>query len=315
VTEHQQTVRVERTIPAPPHRVYRAWLDPACVRQWMAPGDFRTTQVEIDERVGGRYAIRHESAGHVVGGFEAEILELILDRRIVWRWGFVGAEGLNGAVYDSILTVTFADAPGGATRLTLVHERLEALAAALPEVARNVGAGWEDVLRKLAAAAVLADPLAQELLRAPLLARLAYNGLDSFPRVIPIGYYWNGAQIVVCTAATAPKVRALAARPQVALTIDTDTQPPHVLLVRGTARIEIVDGVAPEYLAAAKKSMAGEQLQAFEAQVRATYPQMARIAIEPGWAKLLDFETRMPQFLEELARRSQSNAGRPGVNG
>jgi hypothetical protein len=88
-----------------------------------------------------------------------------------------------------------------------------------------------------------------------------------------------------------------------------------VLLVRGTARIEIVDGVAPEYLAAAKKSMAGEQLQAFEAQVRATYPQMARIAIEPGWAKLLDFETRMPQFLEELARRSQSNAGRPGVNG
>jgi hypothetical protein len=55
--------------------------------------------------------------------------------------------------------------------------------------------------------------------------------------------------------------------------------------------------------------MEGEKLQAFEAQVRATYPQMARIAIEPGWAKLLDFEARMPTFLEELVRRSQSNAG------
>jgi hypothetical protein len=161
---------------------------------------------------------------------------------------------------------------------------------------------------------VLNDPLAQELLHAPLLARLAYNGLDSFPRVIPIGYYWNGAQIVVCTATTAPKVRALAARPQVALTIDTDTQPPHVLLVRGTVHIEIVDGIPPEYLAAAKKSMAGEQLQAFAAQVRAMYPQMARIAIEPQWAKLLDFETRMPTFLEELARRGQSTAGQSGVN-
>jgi hypothetical protein len=31
--------------------------------------------------------------------------------------------------------------------------------------------------------------------------------------VIPIGFYWNGSQIVVCTAATAPKVKALTSRP------------------------------------------------------------------------------------------------------
>jgi hypothetical protein len=65
----------------------------------------------------------------------------------------------------------------------------------------------------------------------PLLARLADDGLDGFPRVIPIGYHGNGAQFVVYTAATAPKVRALATRSQVALTIDTDTQRAHVLLV------------------------------------------------------------------------------------
>src|SRR5258708_12150803 len=90
---------------------------------------------------------------------------------------------------------------------------------------------------------VLNDPLAQELLHAPLVARLAYNGLDSLPRVIPIGYYWNGAQIVVCTATTAPKVRALAARPQVAVTIHTHTHPPHVLLLPRTAHLHILDGV------------------------------------------------------------------------
>src|SRR6266542_251315 len=43
---------------------------------------------------------------------------------------------------------------------------------------------------------------------------------DGFPRVIPIGFWWNGTDIVVCTAPTAPKVKALGERPNVALTID-----------------------------------------------------------------------------------------------
>ena len=41
---------------------------------------------------------------------------------------------------------------------------------------------------------------AQELLRSTSLARFAYNGRDGFPRVIPIGFYWTGERIVVCTA-------------------------------------------------------------------------------------------------------------------
>ncbi len=149
----------------------------------------------------------------------------------------------------------------------------------------------------------LNDPLGQELLHASRLVRLAYTGVDGFPRVIPIGFYWNGAQIIVCTATSAPKVRALAKNPKVALTIDTDTQPPHVLLVRGTAHIEVVEGVPFEYLEASKKGIPAEQWNAFEAQVRALYRQMARIAITPEWAKLFDFETRLPDFLAQLAGR------------
>ena len=147
---------------------------------------------------------------------------------------------------------------------------------------------------------VLADPLAQELLRSPLLARLGYNGPDGAPRVVPIGYLWNGSTFVVCTATMAPKVRALEMNPKVALSIDTDTQPPHVLLVRGTARIEIVDGVPTEFLEASQKVLPREQWSQFEAQVRSLYPQMARITIEPDWAKLLDFETRFPTAVEKL---------------
>jgi hypothetical protein len=97
--------------------------------------------------------------------------------------------------------------------------------------------------------------------------------------VIPIGFHWDGLQIIVCTATTAPKVRALSRRPEVALTIDTEDSPAKALLVHGEASIEIVDGVPTEYLAASSKSMDAAQLREFERQVRAVYRQMARISI------------------------------------
>ena len=144
---------------------------------------------------------------------------------------------------------------------------------------------------------------ATELLRSALLLRLAYNGADGLPRVIPIGFHWNGEQIVICTATTAPKVRALSARPEVAVTIDVGSTPSEArsVLVRGIATVEIVDGVPDEYLAGARKTLDAEHVEAFEQQVRATYPQMARISIEPRWARFYDFGAgRLPAFLSEL---------------
>jgi len=142
-------VRLERTIPAPPAEVYRAWLDPDLLRRWLAPGGLEVTRAEVDERVGGRFRIWQADAGSDVGGFECELLELVPDRRIVYRWGFVGPQRTDGPAYDSLLTVTLADAPGGGTTLTLVHERLDELAAAMPQVADNVEPGWASALDKL----------------------------------------------------------------------------------------------------------------------------------------------------------------------
>jgi len=150
---------------------------------------------------------------------------------------------------------------------------------------------------------VMNDPLAQELLTSTIPARLAYIGLDGFPRAIPIGFLWDGTQFVIGTATNSPKMQALSANPKVALTIDTNTFPPHVLLVRGAARVEIVDGVAPEFLEASKRYVPPEQWQAFEQQVRALYKQQGRITIVRQWAKLLDFETRLPSAQEQLAAK------------
>jgi hypothetical protein len=72
------------------------------------------------------------------------------------------------------------------------------------------------------------------------------------------------------------------------------------------ASIEVVDGVPDEYLSAAKMPMSTEEREQFEKQVRSLYRQMARISIEPRWARYYDFSTgRRPEFLLELLADQQ----------
>jgi Pyridoxamine 5'-phosphate oxidase len=150
------------------------------------------------------------------------------------------------------------------------------------------------------------DPVAQELEKAPIHARLAYSAKDGSPRVIPIGYVWNGEVFAMGSPVNSPKVKALAANPKVALTVDTDSFPPHVLLVRGEAAVEVVDGVPDEFVEASRRFVGEEGMPEWEAGVRALYKQMAIIRVTPTWAKVLDFETRLPSPVEELIR---GNAG------
>jgi hypothetical protein len=152
--------------------------------------------------------------------------------------------------------------------------------------------------------AVMNDPVARRLLASSNPARLAYTALDGTPRVVPVGFAWNGAALVIGTVPGAAKVAALRANPSVALTIDTSPPvwPPNVLLIRGTAAVSIVDGVFPEYVDGARKLTPAEEFPQWEAGVHALYDEMARIDITPTWVKIHDFETRIPQAVEELAR-------------
>jgi nitroimidazol reductase NimA-like FMN-containing flavoprotein (pyridoxamine 5'-phosphate oxidase superfamily) len=148
----------------------------------------------------------------------------------------------------------------------------------------------------------LGHPAAQDLLRSAPLARLAYNGRDGFPRVIPCGFYWTGESVVICTATTAPKARALGVRPNVAVIIDGSTPTGEKsVLVRGIVQMDIVDGIPDEYLMAANKTMQETDVVEFERAVRGTYDQMVRISITPQWARFFDFGAgRLPRFLEDL---------------
>jgi hypothetical protein len=144
---------------------------------------------------------------------------------------------------------------------------------------------------------LLQHPASQELLHSKIPARLAYVWTDGTPRVIPIWFHWNGQEFIMASPPKAPKLKALAKNPKVSFTIDDNTFPHKVLLVRGTARLEPVNGIVPEYAAAAERYFGPEQGQAWVKQLLTLTPSMVRIRIAPEWVGLLDFQTRFPSAL------------------
>jgi hypothetical protein len=145
--------------------------------------------------------------------------------------------------------------------------------------------------------ALLQHPASQELLHSKIPARFAYIATDGTPRVIPIWYHWNGKDFVMATPPKAPKLKALAKNPRVSLTIDDNTFPHKVLLIRGTARLEPLDGIVPEYAMAADRYFGPEQGKAWVAGLAQMISSMVRVTVTPDWVGLLDFQTRFPSAL------------------
>jgi len=152
--------------------------------------------------------------------------------------------------------------------------------------------------------ALLEHPVAQELLRSSLPARLAYVRSDGAPDVVPIGFHWNGREVVLGTFPNSVKMHALHDGDRVALSIDNDTMPYKVLRIRGRVRTDLFEGIAPEYEAMARRSFGDEGGQGWIEQMRPITPTMARIYVTPEWVCVQDFQTRFPNELERAMERA-----------
>jgi hypothetical protein len=152
---------------------------------------------------------------------------------------------------------------------------------------------------------LLDDPVAQQLLHSHIPARLSYVWTDGTPRVVPIGYHWNGKEFVICTGPDAPKLEAIQDGSNVALSIDADRYPWKVLLVRGSVHTDMVRGIAPEYELLSVKMLGEEGARAWTDNMRPIMTEMARIFITPEWVGIIDFETRFPQYVERAMENAQ----------
>lgn len=151
---------------------------------------------------------------------------------------------------------------------------------------------------------LLETDVARRLLSSTIPARYAYTALDGTPRIVASWFVWTGEELVLPTFISAPhvshaafRVRALRARPDVAVSIDTESSPPEVLSLRGKAEITEIDGVAAEYAEAAHRFLGSEQAAGYLAEIDVPGTRMARIAVRPAWVAVIDFQSRMPSAL------------------
>jgi len=157
--------------------------------------------------------------------------------------------------------------------------------------------------------ALLDHPVAQAPLQSPLPARLAYLRSDGAPDVVPIGFHWNGTEIVLGTFPNSVKMHALHDGDKVALSIDSDTMPYQVLRIRGTVRTDVVEGIAPEYAAMTRRTLGDEVGQGWLEQMRPIVASMARIFVTPAWVCVQDFQTRFPNELERAMEAATEGHG------
>jgi uncharacterized protein YndB with AHSA1/START domain len=133
-------VTITRQIPAPPDRVFAAWLDPSIARKFFfATATGEMVRAEIDPRVGGKFTMVDRRDGK---DFEhvGKFLELDRPRRIVFEftvkgYGDVGSRisvDIQPSGSGSEVTLTYFDAP--------------------PDHAEKARAGWGTILAGLESA-------------------------------------------------------------------------------------------------------------------------------------------------------------------
>jgi hypothetical protein len=148
------------------------------------------------------------------------------------------------------------------------------------------------------------DPVAQQLLQSTIPARLAYTWRDGTPRVVPMWFHWTGEEFLMGAPPNAPKMKVLSDHPDVALTIDGNEWPYQVLAVRGSANVQVVTAIFPEYAAMARHYLGEEGGQQFLALAGQTFSRWSRIAIRPEAVRILDFQTRFPSAWSPRGGRS-----------
>lgn len=140
-TGDEHKLVLERPLPAPPDRVFDAWVNPETLVKWWGPEGFSTPELSLDVSTHGKWRTVMRSPDgerHIVSG-----VYLAIDRpaRLVFSWGWENEDGSAGHESEVELTLRAA---GSGTHLKLIHRRLEHT-----ESRDNHRLGWDSSLNDL----------------------------------------------------------------------------------------------------------------------------------------------------------------------
>jgi uncharacterized protein YndB with AHSA1/START domain len=108
---------LSRIINAPREKVFKAWTDPALLKQWFAPAPFTTPIVETDVRTGGSsYIVMRDPQGNEYPN-RGVYLEVVPNQKLVFTDAYTKAwEPSEKPFFTAVLT--FEDAGNGKTKYT-----------------------------------------------------------------------------------------------------------------------------------------------------------------------------------------------------
>ena len=86
---------LKRIFNAPPEKVFKAWTEPALLKQWFAPLPWTTAKVETEVRVGGANLIVMRSPDGKEYPNHSVYLEVVKNERLVFTDAFTAAWQLS----------------------------------------------------------------------------------------------------------------------------------------------------------------------------------------------------------------------------
>jgi uncharacterized protein YndB with AHSA1/START domain len=117
-TNHATFV-IERTYPAAPARVWRAWADPAEKRRWFGPQGPAKSEHELEFRVGGLERMTVQAPNGARYTFVARFQDIVEDVRFIHTYEM----HLDDArISVSVATVELEATAGGGTKLTMTEQ-------------------------------------------------------------------------------------------------------------------------------------------------------------------------------------------------
>ncbi|WP_335872563.1 SRPBCC family protein [Bacillus sp. 2205SS5-2] len=134
---HDFTLQLSKTFLVNIERVYRAWTRPEELEKWWGPAGFKTTIVEMNLEVNGRYKFNMLAPNgelHVVAG---QYQEIIPYEKLVFTWKWIDQD--NEFPLTKV-TVEFLE-QGENTDVIISHSDLPS-----QEAAENHNHGWTSFL-------------------------------------------------------------------------------------------------------------------------------------------------------------------------
>jgi uncharacterized protein YndB with AHSA1/START domain len=88
-TQDKPSLRISRSYPVAPEKVWRAWTEPQALSRWFGPDNTDSvTRAELDVRVGGSYRIAFRTKDGEEHGVSGVYQEVVENRKLAFTWAW-----------------------------------------------------------------------------------------------------------------------------------------------------------------------------------------------------------------------------------